>query len=64
MKYKEGGGGMGIFAWRAKQGYISSLFLQGEEPVLVYLRNEIIGAALGTTTLRSLGLTTGKGLFR
>jgi len=37
---------------------------EGEEPVLVYLRNEIIGAALGTTTLRSLGLTTGKGLFR
>jgi len=38
---------------------------EGEEPVIVYLRNEIIGSELLTkTTLRSLGLTTGKGLFR
>ena len=45
-------------------GWYSCFLSQGEEAVLVYLRNEIIGAALGTTTLRSLGLTTGKGLFR
>eukprot|EP00088_Acartia_fossae_P049615 TRINITY_DN5479_c0_g1_i5.p1 TRINITY_DN5479_c0_g1~~TRINITY_DN5479_c0_g1_i5.p1 ORF type:complete len:533 (+),score=106.03 TRINITY_DN5479_c0_g1_i5:71-1669(+) len=38
---------------------------EGEEAVIVYLRNEIVGhEALQKTTLRSLGLTAGKGLFR
>ena len=37
----------------------------GEEPVLVYMRREVVGQEeLNTTTLKTLGLTQGKGLFR
>ncbi|XP_023327268.1 tether containing UBX domain for GLUT4 [Eurytemora carolleeae] len=37
---------------------------EDEEGVVVYMRNEVVGPALSTTTLRSLGLASGKGLFR
>jgi len=37
---------------------------QGEEPVMVYMRREIVGSELAKTTIRTLGLTQGKGLFR
>jgi hypothetical protein len=38
---------------------------QGEETVVVYTRQEVVGdAALATTTLRGLGLVQGNGLFR
>jgi len=38
---------------------------EGEQPVVVYMRKEVIGQSeLDITTLRSLGLTCGKGLFR
>jgi len=37
----------------------------GEVPVIVYTRREVVGQEeLNTTTLRTLGLTQGKGLFR
>ncbi len=39
--------------------------VQGEEPVVVYMRREMVGLEeLRTTTLRTLGLTQGKGLLR
>ena len=38
---------------------------EGEEPVLVYMRREVVGRAeMETVTLRTLGLLQGKGLFR
>lgn len=47
--------------WRAKLGEPAP----GEEPVVVYMRREVVGQEeLITTTLKTLGLTQGKGLFR
>jgi len=38
---------------------------EGEEMVVVYMRNEVVGQqSLSSTSLRTLGLTSGKGLFR
>jgi len=37
---------------------------QGEEPVMVYMRREIVGSELATTSIRTLGLIQGKGLLR
>jgi len=38
---------------------------EGEEPVVVYMRREVVGQTeLNNTTLKTLGLTSGKGLFR
>eukprot|EP00092_Neocalanus_flemingeri_P039740 GFUD01043278.1.p1 GENE.GFUD01043278.1~~GFUD01043278.1.p1 ORF type:complete len:532 (-),score=189.60 GFUD01043278.1:238-1833(-) len=37
----------------------------GEKPVVVYMRREVVGQEeLNTTSLKTLGLTQGKGLFR
>lgn len=47
--------------WKEKLGEPSS----GEEPVVVYMRREVVGENdLNATTLKNLGLTQGKGLFR
>jgi len=47
--------------WKEKLGTPES----GEEPVVVYMRREVVGQEeLDTTTLKILGLTQGKGLFR
>ena len=38
---------------------------EGEEPVLVYMRREVVGRVeMERLTLRTLGLIQGKGLFR
>jgi len=50
-----------VSKWRAKLGEPAP----GEEPVVVYMRREVVGQEeLNTTTLKTLGLTQGKGLFR
>lgn len=33
-------------------------------PVIIYMRTDVQGANLSTTTLKTLGLTTGRGLLR
>lgn len=35
-----------------------------QNPVIIYMRNEIYGEALRTTTLRSLGITSGRAMLR
>lgn len=35
-----------------------------ENPVLIYMRREIYGSALKETSLRDLGLTSGRAMFR
>lgn len=53
--------GQVVGKWKEKLGTPEP----GEKPVLVYMRREVVGQEeLDTTTLKTLGLTQGKGLFR
>jgi len=53
--------GQVVGKWKEKLGTPEP----GEEPVLVYMRREVVGQEeLNSTTLKTLGLTQGKGLFR
>jgi len=49
-----------VSKWREKLGECG----EGEEPVVVYMRTETVGSQLSNVSLRTLGLTSGKGLFR
>jgi len=53
--------GLVVKKWIAKLGEPEA----GEEPVVVYMRREVVGQQeLNSTTLKTLGLTQGKGLLR
>lgn len=60
---------MGVFnpattLWEVAEQLCSSEASAEENPVIIYMRNEIFGDALRTTTLRSLGITGGRAMLR
>lgn len=54
----------GSTLWDVAKQLCSSEADLERNPVIIYMRNEVYGEALRTTTLRSLGITGGRAMLR